>query len=276
VSTLIDTALPETEYHAHPALSTSGAKRLLHCPAIFKHERDHGRPHKQAFDFGHVAHGLVLGVGQCVHVIDAYDRRTKAAQQAEKDARARGDVPVLRPEWLAAVRLARAVQRHHIAGPLFATGQPEVSVVWTDETWGIQRRARFDWLTSYYDPSRGRQRALIVDLKTAVSADPKAFGRKAYDFGYDIQDTFYRDAAIAAGIDDDPAFLFVVVEKQAPHIVQVAELDAEARRVGRARTDRALEVFRDCTASGIWPGYSNEIEPISLPRYAAYDIEVYA
>jgi hypothetical protein len=257
----------ETTYHGDPALSASGAKRLVtDCPAIFKHEQENGRPNKPAYDFGHVAHGLILGVGEQVHVIEAEDWRSKAARDLRDAAYATGGVPILAAEYEQAQALAAAVKAHPIAGALFASGKPEVSAFWHDEQWGVDRRARFDWLTDIGG------RPCIVDLKTSTTADPRAFGRKAYDFGYDIQDAFYRDALTASGIDD-PAFLFVVVDKAPPHVVTVVELDTEARRIGRARTDRALEIFRDCTAAGVWPGYTDEIELISLPRYAAYDLE---
>lgn len=263
---LIDT-MSEGEYHAHPALSASGAKRLIQtCPAIFKHERDHGRPNKAAYDFGHAAHGIILGTGEPVQVIDAADWRCKAARDLRDAAYAAGEVPMLAHEWEAAVTLAEAVKVHPLAGALFSEGVAEQSVFWTDERYGIERRARFDWFRTLND------RPCIVDLKTSTTADPRPFGRKAYDFGYDMQDAFYRDAARALG-HDDPIFLFVIVEKDAPHVVTVAELDAEARRIGRARTDRALEIFRDCSESGLWPGYTTDVALISLPRYAAYDLE---
>lgn len=260
----------EATYHAHPALSASGAKRLVTaCPAIFKHEQEHGRPPKPEYDFGHAAHGLILGMGEPVSVIDASDWRGKGAREARDAAYANGNVPILAAEYERAQALAAAVKAHPIAGALFSEGKPEVSAFWHDEQWGIDRRARFDWLTDV-GPDLGRP--CIVDLKTSTTADPRAFGRKAYDFGYDIQDAYYRDALTASGIED-PAFLFVVVDKAPPHVVTVVELDTEARRIGRARTDRALEIFRDCTAAGMWPGYTDEIELISLPRYAAYDLE---
>lgn len=58
--------MPEHVYLADPvpggSLSFSGAKALLppSCPALYRHQRDHGRPPKPAFDFGHAVHSMVL------------------------------------------------------------------------------------------------------------------------------------------------------------------------------------------------------------------------
>ena len=59
------TDMPETIYHARPELSASIAKRLIEPggPARWKWEHDHGRAETKAFDLGHAAHKLVLGVG---------------------------------------------------------------------------------------------------------------------------------------------------------------------------------------------------------------------
>ncbi|HEY6115272.1 MAG TPA: hypothetical protein VI172_04870, partial [Candidatus Dormibacteraeota bacterium] len=93
--------MSEAEYHAHPALSFSAAKKLLHpsCPAIFRHAQDNPQPHKREFDLGHAAHKVVLGEGSELHVIGANNYRGKDAQQERDAAYDRGDIPVLPAEF---------------------------------------------------------------------------------------------------------------------------------------------------------------------------------
>ena len=52
----------ETTYHAdRGSLSSTGARKLLECPARFRHEQLSPPPAKGVFDFGKLAHKLVLG-----------------------------------------------------------------------------------------------------------------------------------------------------------------------------------------------------------------------
>src|SRR5262249_44075553 len=148
----------------------------------------------------------------------------------------------------------------------------EQSAFWRDETFCVWRRARFDRWTPLVSG-----RVAIVDYKTATSADPVTFGRKAADYGYHMQNAWYIDAAKAVGLDEDPAFLFVVQEKTPPYLVSVVELDATAVEIGAARNARALSVYRECMQTGAWPGYDTDVHLISLPAYVerAHEQEIY-
>lgn len=259
--------LDERIYHAHPALSASGAKRLLPpgCPALFRHDRDNGgRPNKREFDVGHAAHAAVLGVGLELVVVDADDWRTKAAKEARDAAYAEGKCPVLAKEKAAVDAMASEIRRHPIASKLLDHGRPEVSVFWRDEERNIDRRARFDWL-----PHGDGGLLVVPDYKTTASAEPRAFARSIFSFGYDMQAVFYMDAIRAAGIAEDVEFRFIAQETTPPYLITVHELDDNALVVGRKRVDEACAVFRECTETGIWPGYSDGIELVPPPGYLA-------
>jgi hypothetical protein len=252
--------LDEETYHAHPALSASGAKRLLQAPALFAYERQHGRPPKAAFDTGHATHAQLLGVGGELVVVDADNWLTKAAKAQRDEARAEGKVPLLAADKVAVDRMVTAVRSHPIAGPLFVEGRPELSLFWEDWAHGVQRRARPDWIAAD---------GTVVDLKTCVSAEPQQLRKTVATYGYHQQQAWYEDG-IAELLGGPPArFLFVFVETSPPHLVTVVELDAEAVRVGRARNDEALRVFADCTRTGTWPGYCDDVQVLSLPPWAA-------
>lgn len=260
-------ALPEANYHRHPALSVSGAKKLLppSCPAIFKHERDHGTPHRQAFDVGHAAHGKVLGVGEPVVVIDAPDYRGKDARAERDAAYAEGKVPVLTAEWRHVEGMAEALSRHPVARDLFVpgTGKAELSLFWADDTYDIDRRARFDWLAG----------DAIVDFKTCQSAAPSAISRAVATYRYHMQAAWYMDAARACGITDTPLFFFAFQEKQPPYAVNVVELDEVALAAGRRMNDKAMAVYAECLSTDTWPTYSSDVELVGLPKWALYELE---
>lgn len=271
--------LDEHLYHRDPSLSASGAKRLLppNCPALFKHDRDNGgRPNKRTFDVGHAAHAAVLGVGLEVVIVqkvtkdkqrvDADDYTTKSAQEHRDAIYAEGKCPILAKEKVAVDEMALAIRQHPLAAPLLEreSGRPEVSVFWHDDTHRIDRRARFDWL-----PNSDGGQVTVPDFKTTASSEPHAFSGSIFRFGYDVQAVFYTDALRAAGIAEDVRFLFIAQETTAPYLVTVHELDAASLALGRARVDEACRIFRECNESGVWPGYSSDIELVAPPEWLA-------
>lgn len=280
---------PEADYHRDLALSNSGVKDLLSpsCPAMFKHNRDNGgRPNKRAYDLGHAAHREVLGVGMEVVIVqktakdgtvsDAEDYRTKSAQEHQAAIYAEGKSPLLAEEAAHVKGMASALRAHPWASKLLDPergGQPEVSMFWRDDRFGIDRRIRLDWMP----PTNPSGRLIVPDYKSCVSADTASIRSAVYKYGYFTQDVFYRDGLHALGLaGDDCAFVFIFQERTAPYLINVVEIDSDAKRAGRSRVDQACEVFRDCTEADVWPGYSDDVELISLPRYAFYDLELTA
>ncbi|MEU5838815.1 PD-(D/E)XK nuclease-like domain-containing protein [Streptomyces diacarni] len=268
------------EYHADPvpggSLSSTGARRLLPpgCPALFAHERDHGRAPSSVLDLGHAAHRLVLGDGPTIHVVEADNWRTMAAREERDQARADGLVPLLAAEYDQVAAMADALRAHPVASALFDPargGAPEQALFWRDPPTGVWRRALLDWL-----PPSAPGRMIMADYKTTTSAAPEAI-RKAVDtYGYHQQAAWYTAGIKSLGLAEDVAFVFVFQEKTTPYLVTVVQLDAMAMRIGAARNRRALQLYAECTASGRWPGYADDIEHLSLPAWAeARDSEEY-
>jgi len=257
------------EYHSHRyALSSSGARKLLppSCPAIFRYEQDHPQPPKKIWDIGNAAHKLVLGNGPTLKRIEHEMWTTKAAKADVAEARDAGEIPLKPAEYQQVHDMADALRAHPVASLLFdpERGTPERSLFWRDEKTGVMRRARLDWLPN---PRSGR--LIIPDYKTCRSANPEKLQKDIEEYGYHQQDDWYRSACHALGIaDETAAFVFVCQEKTAPYVITVIEVNATARRIGAARNRRALEIFAHCTATGYWPGYSDDVVPLSLPGWA--------
>lgn len=258
-------------YHADPvpggSLSSTGARKLLppSCPALYRHWADNRQPANPDFDFGHAAHLLVLGDGPPLVVVDADDWRTKAARAARDDAYEAGAVPLLAADHDRVQAMAAALRTHPVASALFRpeAGKPEQSLFWTDPVTGTWRRARLDWLP---EPSAGR--TVLADYKTCRSAAPDHLQRAIHDYGYHQQAGFYLDGAVALDLaGPDAAFVFVFQEKTAPYLVTVAQVDALALQVGRYLNRQALDLYAECSRTGHWPGYSDDVELIPLPRW---------
>jgi hypothetical protein len=262
--------IPEADYHADPvpggSLSCSVAKKLLEkCPAIAKYEMENPPAHKDAWDLGSVFHGKVLGRGGVPAVFPgSWNTNKIKAEIAE--ARAAGLVP-LKPEALAtAERMAAAVLADPDAAPLFAegTGLAERTIVWTHERTGTPMRSMLDWLSL----APGMP-PLIVDLKSTKDVSPRGIRKDVTEYRYYQQDPFYRAAVASLGYDlADVGFVFVFVGSTPPHLVTVTVLDEEAVAEGMACNEDAVDLWVRCHETGEWPGYSEDIETISLPRWA--------
>lgn len=262
--------LDEDTYHAHRgSLSSTGAKRIRVAPALFKHELDHPVT-KRVFDYGSVCHKYALGVGP--EVVDltrvdpktkavalATDRRSPSTQQMEKTLKAEGKIGLLAREHAAIKAMAEKLREHKLAMKLLEKGQPEVSGFAYDEDTGVLRRGRADWL----------RKRVIVDYKSAVTADPRGLGRVAFNNGWYQQTPYYIDLFRDLGYDIGE-FYHVVQEKTAPYLVSVVKLSQNAIDLGRAHNTEALRMYRDCTESGVWPGYGDPelFTPIDIPSWA--------
>jgi hypothetical protein len=262
--------MPDHVYHADPvpggSLSSTGVRKLLppSCPALFRHWLDNGEAPKSEFDFGHAAHRRVLGIGAELVEVKAKDWRTNAAKAAAEQARAEGKVPLLTADLEHVAAMAAALRQHPIARALLDPdrGRPEQSLFWVDET-GVWCRARLDWLP---DPHGGR--VILTDYKTTTCASSEHLSKEVGNYGYYMQDAFYLAGAQALGLaGDDAAFVFVCQEKTAPYLVNIVELDSTALAIGRRRNRQAIDLYAECTATGQWPGYSTDIELISLPSW---------
>lgn len=250
--------LPDTDYHAdRTGLSSSGARQLLDSPARYRHDQDNPREETDAYRIGHAVHTLVLGAGAPVVHVETDSWRTKAAKEQRAEVEAAGGIPLTTGEWEQVHAMRDSVLAVPDVAHVLSEGEPEMSLYATHEATGVRMRARPDW----YRPG------LILDLKTTgTSADPHQFGKTAAQWGYHLQAAWYLEVAARAGLDAAD-FVFVVVEKTAPHLVSVVRLDEYALNVGWDEAETALRTYRDCTESGVWPGYPTDIVTASLPRW---------
>lgn len=263
--------LDEATYHAHPALSSTGARKLLESPATFRHYADNPQEPKAAFDVGTAAHTKVLGVGAGIvaypkeHLTPAGNVSTSKATVAwAAEQRASGFTPVSPHDVAAVDRMAESILAHPEARQLIEgqAGHPEASVFATDPASGVPMRARFDILAP-----------VCVDVKTTAKSAAKAsFEYTVWKFGYDVQQEHYRYTHELVTGETRP-MRFVVVEKDAPHLVGVYELDTIWEQMGRRKVRVALEMFAECTALNDWPGLPTTTQLASPPVGAIYEHE---
>lgn len=109
--------------------------------------------------------------------------------------------------------------------------------------------------------------SMIPTHNTSASASLRAFEKAVAEYHYDQQAEWYSDGLRRLGLADDVAFLFIVQEKTPPFLVNVIELPAHWLLMGRDRNLRARETYAACTESGVWPGYSDDVQMASPPAW---------
>jgi hypothetical protein len=266
--------IDEDWYHADPvsggSLSVSGAKLMLQAPAKYDYARRNGSKSSKSMDTGTRVHALVLGKGE-EHLAELpFDEyRTDEAKAARDKAIAAGKIPTKPREMDEAKAIADAVLKNPTTGGLFTDGDAEVSMFWRDPEFGIMLRGRADYMT-YFD-----RLPTIVDFKTSADASAEEFAKSVYKYGYHRQDPHYREGwASILGCDwQDIDFVFAVAETDPPYLVATYRIKPEHVDLGREQNRIARERFRDCMKADRWPGYSEEIEDLELPRYGVQRIE---
>jgi len=281
VSTIIEPGvydLPEDEYHADPlrhaggSLSSTVARKLLppSVPALAKHAADHPQ-HTDAQDWGTVVHHLILGSGPRIVEIPSDSWATKAAKEARAAAEVDGAIALLTKQLDAARDAADAVHAHATARALLARpGRPERTLAWQEgDTWC---RAMLD---RWPDPDQPGG-PIAVDVKTtAKGLDDHSLAKTMWEYGYHCQAEWYsRGYHAVHGIW--PAFVFLFVHSKPPHLVRCIDLPDELLVDARARNDEALQVWRECRRTGVWPGFATGITTISAPRWADLREDTYA
>jgi hypothetical protein len=256
--------VPAAEYHRDPceapSLSASIAQTLvtrspLH--AWFDHPRLNPEfvPSESTSEQeeGTALHALLLERVELIEEVDAPDWRTKAAQEARKAARAVGRIPLL-TQRAAELRQAAGEMRlvlgqHELGDFLARPGRAEQTLVWRDESEAgpVWCRGRADWLCD--------DMPVICDLKTTGgSASPDAWGRGAMMNGAAIQAAHYLRGARILGLPHR-RFVFVVLERDAPHGVSVVELAPALLEMGADQLAYARDMWAACLRDGEWPGY---------------------
>lgn len=273
------------QYHDHPALGSSGLKALRRSPAHYWAQfRDPARERKEptpSMEFGTLVHCLILEASEFsaryVAIPEGLDRRTKEGKQLWSDIAATGKQPVKTDDVAAALSIARAATYH----PAFAEIARHVGMVehsffceWPAvagvDVGCVTVKIRPDL---YIPPCAEYPNGVIVDLKTAEDASPKAFAKAVANYEYWLQAAFYADVLQRInGTAEPPEFYWLPLEKEAPFAVAMYKASAELMQVGRVEYQRLIEIFAQCEKSNSWPAYPEEVQQLDLPSWAQREI----
>ncbi len=219
-----------------------------------------------AFAFGKAFHCAVLepDVYRATYTVEPSfgDCRKTENKKARDEWRADNASRLLleQDDATAIAGMVRSIAAHPLACKmLMGEGVSELTVKWTDPATGIVCKSRAD---RYIAGVR-----LGVDLKSTEDARAAVFAKGVANYGYHRQQAFYEDGFAAVGAPLD-GFVFVAVEKRAPYLVAVFNLEDEDVMDGRRENRAHLSLMAECVERGEYPGYPQTIQTLSLPRWA--------
>jgi len=137
---------------------------------------------------------------------------------------------------------------------LLDTGKPEQSIYWIDPVTGLKCKSRADWRRS----SRAKWNT-VVDLKTAADASPEGFAKAILSYDYLTQAGMQ-----VVGIQEVEGYstnhyIYIAIENTPPYATCCYRLNEEDLEIGRAQFHYLLQKVKECTDSGIWPGYESMV-----------------
>jgi len=113
---------------------------------------------------------------------------------------------------------------------------------------------------------------VIIDIKTCQLADERAFLRDAYKYYYHMQAWIYQEL-VRQETGVTMPFIFIAIEKEAPHCVNFIQLPDDMIELGRVQALIALETYELSQTSGLYKGYSDTIQTPALPAYIYKELE---
>ena len=257
--------MSNADYHAHKAISKS---KLDAARKSGRHLQDflYGPPRDStaAFDMGTVVHASALP-GE--NPDDIAVRMPEGMKKTTKEGKAfvaehQGKI-ILNPSDAHIVdQMMLSLREHPFSASLVngeLKGKAEQSFFCTDKETGLELKARPDFLMD--------DLSLIIDLKTTVDASPKGFQRSVANYRYFVQASHYLDVVEGATGTRPQAFLFIAVEKTRPFSTAVYMADQAMIDFGKQQAREDLNNIAQWIANDKFPGYSERVEEISLPKW---------
>lgn len=275
--------MPAAEYHAVPAVSASKLKWYGISAEKGKAAEDGLITiSKETRDFGEAFHAATL---EPITFLSRYVAKPETYPAPDSHAKVKkGEIQAGHPlpwnanaeiceDWEAAqnrkVMSARdfrafqgmglsLVNDDRMRPYMLAKGRCELSLF--AEIDGIPIKARFDKLIDD---------GAVVDLKSAMSAEPFKFTRQCIFLKYHVQAWWYSMVMQLCGLPYQ-GFVFGAVEKTAPYAALCCELDSAAFNKGREEGERLFELYKKCHKEKRWPGYIDQKVPyqMSYPQWA--------
>jgi len=254
---------PELEYRQLQALNASTIKALRRSPLHAWYALANPSPRTAAMTLGSAVHLALLEPERykVEHAVGpSYDRRTKVWKEWE--ASAKKPLLLTADEAVKVEKIKDQIEsgNHEVAYQLLraSKGRSEVTSIWQDEEIGTLCKARADRVCIYEDEP------VIVELKTARDASAIGFRSACRQYGYDLAAAWYLRGFRFTGKTEPQRLIFVVVENEPPFGVACYSLQYMHLASAEAQCIVFGEIYVECMRTGVWPGYSSEIQEMMI------------
>lgn len=262
--------LTNAAYHASPGISNSGLK-LIGDKTPFHFWGRYlapGRPQftsTAAMFVGTAFHAASLEPEKFEdeYVIANFKDRRAAGYKAWAEAQLKHIL--MASDLRNVLGMRRSLFGHTVAGGLLRSGGDfEYSAYAEDPETGVLLRARADFMSND---------GWIVDLKKCQDASDAGCRKAIENYGYWQQDPFYLDVFELAGGERPEGFVFIFVEEDFPHAVNVVYLSEEDRARGQKKYRKNLRLYAHCLENNVWPAYGSQASELELSMWARRRID---
>lgn len=269
--------IPFEVYRQTSGLNSHGAKEMLNSPAdyLWQTQHDHDSPAKAE---GRAFHTLALepwDFERLYAVKKKVDGRTKEGRLYNEQfaASAKPGQSIVDEDEVADVkRWVKAMLEDEHAGRILNVARTDAFTTETSFAWDVDTdlgpvglKARTDFIDI--------ESRIVVDIKTATEISQHAINTAVRNYGYYLQDWWYRHA-LAASLKcdaDDVRMLFIFVGKAPPNHVQIVELDKDYRRYADTQAHAAINRLSECLFYNNWPKRPSDVRLVSPPSWVGQE-----
>jgi len=250
--------MSDKEYFAHKGISQSFLKAFKRSPAHALYALKHPKEPTDAMLIGTCLHALIL---ERKRVFVALPESAKGASNVAKAVKAafaiehEGKIILSADDAARVESMAESVLNHSGASAILGFGgESELPIFWEENN--ITMKGKIDRVNPLG----------VIDVKTTKDASLAEFAKSVYNFGYHVQAAHYLAGAAANGLPCDD-FIIIAVENEPPYCTALRKIDHVSIMEGEQERQELIAKYKKCVEKKHWPGYNDEIETVSIPKW---------
>jgi hypothetical protein len=170
-----------------------------------------------------------------------------------------GHIIITEDDYNDVMAMKSELEKHPLFKDIFSKGYPNKQLDFEEENSGVLVNFKPHWISA--------SEPLIVSLSSTKDATTDNVAKDMWLLKQHKKSALQIDG-MRSITDVNHAFLFVVVERNAPYKINMFYPDEQAMALGMETYKKNCAIFKECVSSGKWPGLSPEITAINLPNWA--------